>query len=257
MPDIDQTPLPPELEAELAALADGRLDVDRRTALLARAESDPVVAHALERQRSAVALLHAATAEVYAPHDLRMRIDALGRTPSRKPARRWWPAALAATAAAAVLAAVMLPSGNLEVRDALAAVVRPPVAAVGVDPGQPALLRERVDRVTFPNYAAKFGWEPAGTRVDELDGRTARTVFYERGGQRIAYTIVSGEALPEPGDARVVERDGVTLRVFADGDRTVVTWRRLGQTCVLSGVGVPSATLVELAAWKAKGAVDF
>jgi hypothetical protein len=37
----------------------------------------------------------------------------------------------------------------------------------------------------------------------------------------------------------------------------VVTWRRQGHTCVLSGTGVDRDTLLELAAWKGQGAVSF
>lgn len=258
MPESGPTPFPPEFEAELAALADGRLDPERATVLLARAEREPELARAIEAQRTAVSIVSGAAAQVMASHDLRLRIDALGQRPARRRARRrWWPAAIAAAAAAAFLVAIVLPSGDLEVRDALTAMARPPVAAVGVDPQVPALLRERVEDVPFPNYAAKFGWKAVGTRVDELDGRRARTVFYERAGRRVAYTIIPGAPLPEPADTEVVVRDGVPLRVFREGDRTVVTWRRLGRTCVMSAVGVPSTTLVELAAWKAKGAVDF
>ena len=36
-----------------------------------------------------------------------------------------------------------------------------------------------------------------------------------------------------------------------------MTWERDGRTCVLTGMGVPAGTLVKLAAWKGKGAVDF
>ena len=46
-------------------------------------------------------------------------------------------------------------------------------------------------------------------------------------------------------------RDGLRLR--ASGD--LVTWRRRGRTCVLSGDGVPTATLAKLAAWDGDGAV--
>jgi hypothetical protein len=37
----------------------------------------------------------------------------------------------------------------------------------------------------------------------------------------------------------------------------VVTWQRLGHTCVLSATDVPRGELVKLAAWKAKGALPF
>jgi hypothetical protein len=83
-----------------------------------------------------------------------------------------------------------------------------------------------------------------------------RTVFYERGGKRIAYTIVAGEQLEWP-DVEPTVRDGVELRPFDEEGREVVTWLRGGQTCVLSGEAVSEATLLELAAWKGMGAVKF
>jgi hypothetical protein len=58
-------------------------------------------------------------------------------------------------------------------------------------------------------------------------------------GRRIAYTIVDGDALDWPGNAEPMPRDGVDLRTFQDGDRTVVTWRRHGKTCILSSTSVP------------------
>jgi hypothetical protein len=139
----------------------------------------------------------------------------------------------------------------------LAAATRPPTGTVSLDPRQPALLRERVESVPFPNFAAKFGWEATGVRTDEIGGRSTRTVFYRKDGRRIAYTIVAGEALDFPGQAAKETRDGVDLRTFQDGDRTVVTWRRDGQTCVLSSTDVPRDELLTLASWKGKGAVTF
>ena len=48
------------------------------------------------------------------------------------------------------------------------------------------VLNERVADVRFPNYLGKFGWKAVGTRVDEIEGRATRTVFYEKRGRRIA-----------------------------------------------------------------------
>ena len=81
-------------------------------------------------------------------------------------------------------------------------------------------------------------------------------MFYERDGERIAYTIVDGERLDWP-EADTTVRDGVELRPFEEEGRNAVTWLREGQTCVLSGEGVDTATLLELAAWKGKGSVRF
>ena len=81
-------------------------------------------------------------------------------------------------------------------------------------PGTPQLLRAEVDDVPFPNYAAKFGWKPVGARQDDPSGRGATTVYYEKGGRTIAYTIVSGDALDPPSDARSTTRGGVEYRTL-------------------------------------------
>ena len=80
-----------------------------------------------------------------------------------------------------------------------------PARAGGV-PGAPALLRAEVDDVPFPNYAAKFGWKPVGAREDDPSGRDATTVHYQKGARTIQYTIVSGDALDPPSDARSTTR---------------------------------------------------
>jgi hypothetical protein len=73
----------------------------------------------------------------------------------------------------------------------------------------------------------------------------------------IAYTIVSGDALGTPEGSTPLEREGTDLRVLTVDGRTVVTWDRLGRTCILSGSDVDVATLAKLAAWKGKGTVPF
>jgi len=152
---------------------------------------------------------------------------------------------------------VVAGGGGLTVEEAAAAATRPPVARVGPDPREPRLLATDVEGVSFPNYAAKFGWRPVGTRTDEIEGRETRTVFYRRGNETIAYTIVAGDALDEPDDAPVRVREGTPLRPFDADGRTAVTWKRQGHTCVLSGDGVSEDTLLELAAWKGMGTVEF
>lgn len=258
-PPSDPAPANPQDEVEILALVEGRLDERQETTLLARAERDPVLAAAIARQRAARKTISDAVAETSAPHALRLRIDELASAPEpRRRRARWLPlAGIAAAAAAVAIALVIAPGERLDVRGTLAAATRAPVAAVVIDPLEPRLLRERVEQVPFPNFAKRFGWKAVGTRTDEVDGRSTRTVFYERDGNRIAYTIVEGDALPEPSGARSISRDGVGLRVFSDGERTVVTWRRLGHTCVLSSADVAASELVKLASWKAKGAVTF
>ena len=84
--------LPPEDEADLAALADGCLTGPRRAELAARVAADPTLAEALERQRTALAMIAAAAES--ASLDLRLRIEELRAAPSvpRLWARRRRPA---------------------------------------------------------------------------------------------------------------------------------------------------------------------
>src|SRR5918996_1616278 len=93
--------------------------------------------------------------------------------------------------------------------------------------------------------------------VDEIDGRSAVTVFYEKDGRRIGYTILSGDPIDPPDEASTANREGVTLRGLSADGRVIVTWLRDGRTCVLSGTDVDAATLLDLAAWNGKGAVEF
>ena len=258
----EHTPMPDADEAALAAYADGRLEPAERTALEARLAAEPELAAALEQQRTGLAAITTAAESVSAPLALRSRIEALQREDAapRKRRRRGWgwlPSAGLAVAAVAAVAIVIAFSGGPATTEVLAAAVRPAVAAVQLDPGQPRLLQDQVDDVRFPNYEGKFGWEAVGTRTDEIGGRKTRTVFYRKEGRRIAYTIVAGDQLAWPPGSDKAEREGTKLRTFKDGDRTVVTWRRNGQTCILSATDVPRDQLLELAAWKGQGAVDF
>ncbi len=90
-----------------------------------------------------------------------------------------------------------------------------------------------------------------------VQDRATRTVFYRKGTTRIAYTIVAGDALPEPADGVATRREGIALRSLRRDGRNVVTWRRQGHTCVLSGAGVSQEALLELASWQGRGLVRF
>ena len=213
----------------------------------------------LERERFAVVALR--SLELAAPAGLRMRIEA-ERERARRPARRrritLGGALAGATAAAAVLVALLLPggAGGPSVVEAAELATRPPTEPAP-GPGRPKLLDTSAFGLPFPDWAEKFGWEPTGRRVDEIDGRRAVTVFYEKEGREIAYTIISGEALPAPEPSAAARREGTALRYVADDGRTIVTWERNGRTCVLSGSEVPATTLLNLAGWKGLGAVPF
>ena len=261
------TPLPESDEAALAAYADGRLEPDERTALEARLEHEPVLAAALDRQRAGLTAITAAAESVSAPMALRARVEAMERGEATEAPRRrrrerrrgwgWLPSAGLAAAAVAAVAIVVAFSGGPATAEVLAAATRAPVAAAQLDPSSPRLLQDQVDEVRFPNFEGKFGWEAEGVRTDEIGGREAKTVFYRREGRRIAYTIVEGEQLAWPPGSDKAEQDGVKMRVFEDGDRKAVTWRRNGRTCILSATNVPTDQLIELAAWKGQGDVEF
>jgi hypothetical protein len=120
--------------------------------------------------------------------------------------------------------------------------------------GEPKLLDAALENVPFPNWAEEFGWRATGVRIDRIGGRGTVTVFYEKNGRRIAYTIVSGDALDVPSDAEPAGRDGIDLHTLELAGRRVVTWERLGRTCILSG-DLDRPTLLKLAAWKGKGSV--
>ena len=245
---------------ELARLADGSLPADERAEVEAHVAASPELARVLERQRVALAALDA-TADVGAPARLHARVRQR-RAPARGRRRRLAVGGAVAVAAAAALAlALVLPATSPVAptpADVAAVASQPPdeAAPAGV-PGTPQLLREQVDGVAFPNYAAKFGYEPVGARHVEVSGRAATTVYYAGEGRTIAYTIASGDGLEPPADARSTTRGGVEYRSFRAAGRDVVTWERDGHTCVLSSTAAPTAELIELADWRGKGAIEF
>ena len=81
--------------------------------------------------------------------------------------------------------------------------------------------------------------------------------------------MLEGEAYAPLSGGREYEVDGTTVRVFtppgatthpgAHGlvSRRVAVFERNGRTCVLSGEVLDERTLVELAGWQGRGAVDF
>ena len=92
--------------AELAALADGSLEPERRVALETRVAASSELADRLAEQQQAVALMRSAAEEVEAPASLRARIEAQRRPrPGRSP-RRLVLAGAATTAALVVAVGV-------------------------------------------------------------------------------------------------------------------------------------------------------
>lgn len=246
----------------LASLADGTLQGYERAELEARLASSPRLREALERQRSAVAATGSLI--IPAPEGLRRRIEA-ERPQSRsrtalRGRRLGFGGALAGAAAAIVLALLLVMSGGGRptITEAAQLADLPATrASVPVDGANRKLLAAAVDGVPFPNLHADFVWKQAGERSDELDGRSTRTVYYRRDGQRIGYTILAGDPIGPPAGARPSVQNGVRLSTATEGGRTIVTWLRGGRTCVLSGNGVSAKDLREVAAWKGDGAVPF
>jgi hypothetical protein len=180
----------------------------------------------------------------------------------RRQHRRGAPA-LAAAALALVLAIPLVlvgggVGGAVSVAEAVALGARPPVAAVHEPPdGRVTLPRVSAAGLSFPYWEDRFGWRAVGFRRDRLDGRTLTTMLYARGSGHVAYTIVSGHALPGLRGARAVVQAGTELHTASLGGRRVVTWLRRGHTCVLSGDGVPVTSLAALGAWRGGGAIPY
>jgi hypothetical protein len=255
---------PTEAElAELSALADGTLDPARREPVQARIAASPELTALFEREQRVVQALHQARATERAPARLRTRIEAARPSRATATRRRFAFGGGAAVALAAIVLALVLalPSGapgGPSVSDAAALAGRGPTQAAPVlDPGNPrARLYQSIgDTYAFPNWTARFGWNASGARTDTLDGRTAVTVYYQRGNMTIAYTIVHSPPLAVP-SATKTWQNGTEFRTLTVNGRKVVTWRRADDTCVLSGTGVTAAGLQTLAAWKVRADPD-
>jgi hypothetical protein len=244
---------------ELAALADGSLDPQAGAALRARVAGSPELVALLDEQERSVALVRQASAPVAAPAGLRTRVEAERRPRRRALLRNGLVLGAGLAAAAAALALVLVPGGAAPtVASAAGFSTRGATgAAPALEPGQPKLLARAVGGVRFPNWRKQFGWHATGARADRLSGRDTGTVFYEKDGRRLGYTIVAGPSLPVPPGATQFVRGGTNLHVFTVNGRLVVTWRRGGRTCVLSGPGVARGVLLDLASWNGKGAVPF
>lgn len=249
---------------DVAALADGSIDPSRRAAVEARVQASEELTAELARQRSVLDLVVQAQRTVGAPASLRQAVGAerIRRRPLFAPRRLGLAAGgLAVVAAALVAALLVLPggvSGDVLVAQATAAHSKPVERpAPQEQAGAPTLLDFERFGVVFPAWRTEFEWDAVGERDDEAEGRQIATVLYRKAEKSIGYSVISGDRIEFPANARVVDQDGTTVRVRTDGDRVVVLFERQGRTCVMSGVGVPEATMVELAAWKGKGTVPF
>jgi hypothetical protein len=226
---------------------------------------DPRAVEDAERGRT---LVLAAAAQTFASPALRERLQddpRRTRRRTRRPVARGRRALLVPVGGlvAAVVAVVILAGGAGAPTILAAASLAgrgPQVAAPRTDPANPAVLREGVEGVQFPEWGRSFRWRSVGVRYDDIEDRKATTVYYESvRGARAAYTIVTGNRLDAPRAAQQRRYGGTTLYTFQRGGQRIVTWERRGHTCVMSApVSVPEERLLALASWKGgQGHVAF
>jgi hypothetical protein len=225
---------------------------------------EPIDEQLAERGR---VLIAAAVAETQAPLALREHIEAdrqraVARGAGARRRRLRGLLIPAGGLVAALVVAVVLIAGGGGAPSVLAtaslAARGPVLPPPPEDEANEALLQSSIDGVPFP-YWGPLKWESVGARDDKIEGRNARTVYYDNPkGVRAAYTILGGDAVDPPSDARKRTDKGVQLYVVEDKGRRIVTWERNGHTCVLSApLAVPEQKLLDLAAWQGGGDVPF
>jgi anti-sigma factor RsiW len=224
--------------ADLCALADGTIPPDRRAAVEARVAASPELQELLERQRRSVAATGSLASEPV-PATLEGVVDRRRGARARRPHGLLARVATAGGVAAvvAVVAAVVFTGGpgSPTVAEAARFAASAPAGAPPRPAGDGTALAVDVEGVVFPDLLRAYGWHAVGVHRGEIDGRNATVVLYERDGRRIAYAVVAGEGLPRPAGAEGTTRDGVLYQAMRVDGRLVVTWRRLGHTCVLIG----------------------
>jgi hypothetical protein len=250
-----------EAIAELVAFADGSLAPADGSRVAAKVQASPRLQGLVESQRAAVM----AVAMLDAPAPARLQEAVAGLLSAAPPAPAAFPrprlafAAGLATAFAAVAAvAVLVLAGGTSaptIGDTVELAERGPTAtAPAVDPRDSASLVTSVAGVSFPNYGGAVPWRRSGVRVDEIDGRPMKTVFYRHDGDIVSYSIVAGEPLDWPAGVNVVDRRGIELRSLEYEGTQVVTWLRGGHTCVLASTDADPGKLLELATWVGESA---
>lgn len=248
--------------ADLSALADGTLPAERRAAVEARVAASPELRELVERQLRSLAATQALASEEV-PESLRATVESRARPRDhrRDRARRLVPRVglAGALAAGVAVAAVLLTGGPVgpTVAEAAQLADRPASGPAPSPLGESGTrLDLDVEGVVFPDLARAFGWQAVGVRRDQLDGREAVTVFYEKGARRIAYVIVSGPGLPRPPGAREGVYGGVTFHTLPADGGLAVTWRRDGLTCILIG-DASRDELITLASWRGGGTLRY
>jgi hypothetical protein len=243
---------------ELVSLADGSLPPARRDGVEQAVAASPELRASVAAQRWVLSNVHNLSADEPAPATLRARL-ALAQSPTRRPAAarrlaRAFKGAAVTLAAVAIIAILMIgerATGFPSVADAAVLAARTPQATIP-EPrdGSVTLPHLSAAGLPYPYWEDRFGYKATGVRRDRLAGRSATTVFYTRGGRRIAYTIISGPPIPAGGSTHDTTRNGTLLRDFTIDGRLVVTWLRDGHTCVLTSTRTPLSWLLLLASSK-------
>ena len=223
---------------ELAALADGSLAPERRAELEQKVAESPRLQMLLAEQRRALAAVRAL--DQRAPVHLRDAVATV-RARRRPPARRVAALGIAAAGGIVALVLILLP-GAKEAAPSL-----PQAAAIAARmPPRSSPDIARAWGLDFPELERSAGWKDAGSRVDRVGNREARTVYYANGARRIAYTILSAGRVSVPAGTHSWRRKGKSWYRFDQGGRTVVAWERKGHMCVVSATGLDSRPLVDL-----------
>ncbi len=207
-------------ERELAALADGSLPVRRRARVEQAVASSPRLQADLAAERRVLRAIRGA-ADERAPTALRARLE-LARDPDarwRLPRFMTATMATAGVAVAAFAAALAITIGGATGAPTVAAAAglgaRAPVAVAGATPNDHGVVPGvSAAGISFPDWGPNFGFEAVGVRRDHLGDRLATTVFYARGDQQVAYTIMSGPALPAGATLHESVWDGVRIGSF-------------------------------------------
>jgi hypothetical protein len=254
-----------ELEAVLG-LADGSVPAERASELPAGRE-ELVARHAL-----VVQALRAAGPEPTPA--VRHRLVADMPAARSRPWRGFQPLAVAGATLAVVIAILAVglswlsgpaPTVLAVANLGLKGVVQSPPAPVR---DKPQLLDRSFAGVSFPNWGedlvnvdehgVRDNWTARGARTDTIDGRKTLTVIYGHTHHRLAYTVVDGDPLDPPANARRMVVNGVELYLLRLSDgRYVATFERDSRTCVIAGHAMTVDTVLRAATWKGGGAVRF
>ena len=207
---------------DITALADGALS-DRRRAAVEGIAASPELRETVDRQRRAIAALHA----IEAPVGDRSRRDRgrAGRpevpTPAAPQGRRR--GCGRGGGGRGGDRARRRRRGANDRRGGRPPALPPTEPALEPRPDQPRLLATEAEGLAYPNWIGEFGWRPlasapiASATATQRPSTTRRTATDRQ-------TIVSGDSLGRPPDATTTTVEESSSRSPAIGERTIVTW---------------------------------